>query len=95
MRQADTNALLAIRNAIENASNGPVSDATIVAILRGEITSGAQLGTIFEDNSLQALARAGRAAGVTLPTILHAYAAIRATTAVANPGLDKALEGDW
>ena len=87
--------LLALRHAVENASNEPVTDETIRAMLRGLGGSVAQKRALFEDVSLRALVRAGVAAGVRPETILAAYAAARLTVAAANSELDAALRGGW
>ena len=88
-------ALLAIRHAVENASNEPVTDDTLRAMLRGLGGSVAQRRALFEDTSLRTLVRAGVAAGVRPETILAAYAAARLTVAAANSELDNALRGGW
>lgn len=59
-------ALLTIRNAVENASTSPVTDATILAILRGGPGSGSQLRAIFSDVSLAVLSRAALSTGYRL-----------------------------
>lgn len=87
--------LLALRFAIENASNEPVTDEGILAMLQGQGGSAPQLRALFEDSSLRAITRAGAAAGVRLDTILAAYATARETVVVVNPELDEALKGGW
>jgi hypothetical protein len=87
--------LLALRNAAENASNEPITDAQIVDILRGACGSGSHMRAIFGDVSLRGLSRAGAASGVDLSTILAAYQAAKSSVAAANPELDAALRGDW
>ena len=59
--------LIILRHAAENASNEPISDAGLVAILRGEGGAGSHVRAVFGDVSLQALARAG-ASRSSLPT---------------------------
>ena len=88
-------ALLAIRHAVENASNEPVTDDTLRAMLRGLGGSVAQKRALFEDASLRTLARAGVAAGVGLETILTSYAAARLSAAAMNLELDEALKDGW
>lgn len=87
--------LLAVRHAIENVSNQPITDAEIVAILRGAGGSGSQLRAAFGDVSLQAIAGAGASCGIRLDTILAAYRAAKQIAAAANPELDEALKGGW
>lgn len=87
--------ILALRHAIENASNEPVTDEGILAMLHGRGGSAPQRRALFEDTSLLAIARAGAAAGVGLDTILAAYAAARDSIAAVNPELDEALKGGW
>ncbi len=87
--------ILALRHAIENASNEPVTDEGILAMLRGRGGSAPQLRALFEDSSLRAIARAGVATGLGLDTILAAYAKARETAAAVNPELDEALRGSW
>lgn len=50
---------------------------------------------LFEDCSLQALARAGASLGIELKTILAAYAAARTTAIARNRELDVALKDGW
>ena len=69
----DGAALLTIRNAVENASDRPITAAQIVAILRGAGGTGSQMRAVFGDVSLAALARAGTACGVEVAAILAAY----------------------
>ena len=88
----DAGALLTIRQAVENASTDPITDEAIIGMLRGEGASGAHLAALFGDVPLQALARAGRAAGIGLGTILAAYAEARRVSLARNPELDAALE---
>ena len=87
--------LLTLRHAAENAAIDPISDEGIVAVLRGEGGQGSHLRAIFGDVSLQALVAAGASRGISLDTILAAYAAARATAAAANPELDAALTEGW
>jgi hypothetical protein len=87
--------MIALRHAVENASDEPITDDGIVAILRGAGGIGSHLRAIFGDASLQALSKAGASQGVPFQTILAAYAAAKATAAAANPELDRALNGGW
>jgi hypothetical protein len=87
--------MIALRHAVENASNEPITDDGIIAILRGAGGIGSHQRAIFGDASLQALTRAGASQGVPLHIILAAYTAAKATAAAANPELDKALNGGW
>ncbi len=87
--------MLAIRHAAENASNEPITDAGIMAILRGEGGSASHMRAVFGDVSLQSISKAGAACGIPLPTILEAYRIARRTVAAANPELDEALNGGW
>jgi hypothetical protein len=95
VRPDDEQGLIAIRHAVENASTEPIADDGILAILRGAGGAGSHVRAVFGDVSLSMLARAGRAAGIGLPTILAAYREARATAAAANPELDEALKGEW
>lgn len=95
MQRNHSHALLALRNAVGNASNHPLSDTEIVAILRGGHASGSHLRAVFGDVSLRAIAHAGASHGIEMPTILAAYQAARASAAAANPELDRALLPDW
>ena len=92
MPAADLHALLGPRNAIENASTDPVTDAAIVGMLRCEGGTGSQRRALFEDCSLRALARAGAAFGIGVPMILAAYAAARDRDGAANPDLERVLD---
>ena len=87
--------LLAIHHAVENVSTNPITDAGILAILRGEGGSPAHLHAVFGDVSLRALEGAGAAAGIGLATILRSYEAARDGAAVANPELDALLREPW
>lgn len=87
--------MLALRNAVENASTEPVSDDGIRAILRGEGGRHHQVRALFEDCSLAALARAGASQGIALPVILKAYAAAKVSACAMNRELDEALRGGW
>lgn len=87
----EKNDLLAIRNAVENASTVPIDDAGILEHLRGEGRCGAHLRAIFGDVSLAELARVGRLYGIPVPTIIGAYRQAKATAAAANAELDRAL----
>ena len=87
--------LLAIRNAVENASVEPITDAQIVAILRGGEGCGSHLRAVFGDVSLQGLSKAAAAYGIPLRTILGAYRRARDTAAAANGELDRELEAEW
>lgn len=91
----DKHALLAVRNAVENASTEPISNEEILAILRGEGGRGSHLRAVFGDVSLRGLARAGAAYGIPAATILAAYAAARTSAAAVNPELDRALKDGW
>ncbi len=95
MGQVNGNGMIALRHAVENASNDPITDSGIVAILSGSGGSGSHLRAVFGDASLRALADAGASRGVSLDTILAAYAAAKASAAAANPELDAAMAGDW
>jgi uncharacterized membrane protein YccC len=95
MRSEPNPALLALRNAAENASNEPIADADIAAILRGAAGSPSHMRAIFGDVSLQGLSRAGAALGIELKAILDAYRLARDRVAAANPELDAALHEDW
>lgn len=83
--------LLAIRNAIENASTVPVGNQIIVGVLRGEHGHGSHLRALFGDVSLAELARVGRLHGINVPTILAAYKQAKVTALAANAELDQAL----
>lgn len=87
--------LLAIRNAIENASTIPVHDDEIVGMLRGESGDGSHLRALFGEVSLAELARVGRIHGIGLPTILAAYDRATTTALAANPELEQALANAW
>lgn len=87
--------MLAIRHAVENVSTDAITDAGILAILRGEGGAPAHLHAVFGDVSLRALEGAGAAAGISLATILRAYEAARDGAAVANPELDALLAEPW
>ena len=87
--------LATIRSAVENSCRNPVTDAGILAILRGEGGSPAHLHAVFGDVSLRALEGAGAAAGIGVATILRAYEAARDAAAVANPELDALLREHW
>jgi hypothetical protein len=87
--------MLAIRHAVENASNEPITDAGIMAILRGDSGVPSHLRAVFGDVSLASILSAGAAGGIPRQTILNAYRAARDSAAAANPELDAALNGDW
>lgn len=87
--------LLALRNAVENASQDPVQDQHLVAILRGHGATGPQRRALFGDVSVQGLLRAAAAHGIDRPTLLAAYAEAKRTDAAANPELDAASKPDW
>ena len=95
MGQAHASGMIALRHAVENASNDPITDSGILAILSGSGGSGSHLRAVFGDASLHALVDAGAFGGVSLNTILTAYAAAKASAAAANPELDAALAGGW
>ena len=95
MAAATPNGMLALRNAIENASREPIDDDGIAATLRGQGARPHQLRALFEDCSLQALARAGASLGIEVQTILAAYAAARTTATACNAELDAALDHGW
>lgn len=95
MPHPDPHALLALHNAVQNASTEPTDDTALLAILRGEGGPTTHVRTVFEDVSLQSLFRAGAAHGIDTPTILAAYAAARPGLALANPELDAALKPGW
>jgi hypothetical protein len=95
MDHAHCSGMIALRHAVENASNEPITNGGIIAILRGAEGTGSHLRAIFGDASLQALTSAGASQGVALRTILAAYAAAKATAAAANPELDVALNKGW
>ncbi len=87
--------LLILRNAAENASTDPITDAQIVAILRGEGTNQSHLRAIFGDVSLPSLYAAAAYQRIPHQTLLQAYRAARDTAAAANPALDAALLEGW
>ena len=91
----DTNGLLTIRNAVENASTVPVTDEQIVAMLAGADGCVSHLQAIFGDVTLQTLSRAGAAHGIALRTILAAYSRAKDTALAANPELDQHLSAGW
>lgn len=93
MRQAP--GLATIRHAVENASVDAITDAGILAILRGEGGSPAHLHAVFGDVSLRALEGAGAAAGISLAVILRSYRAARVSAGAANPELDAMLAEPW
>ncbi|MBS0641011.1 MAG: hypothetical protein U1E70_20440 [Acetobacteraceae bacterium] len=87
--------MMILRHAVENASVDPVTDAAILAILRGEGGNSSHLRALFGDASLSAILAAGAGAGINRSTILDAYRSARATAAAANPELDAALTEAW
>ena len=87
--------MLAIRHAVENASNERITDSGIMAILRGAEGAPSHVRAVFGDVSLRAIASAGASGGVPLQTILAAYRMARQTAAAANPELDDALNEGW
>ncbi len=87
--------LLAIRHAVENASHQPITDAGIMAILRGEGGAPSHLRAVFGDVSLASIVSVGASGGISRRTILDAYRMARDSAAAANPELDAALKGDW
>jgi hypothetical protein len=87
--------MLIIRHAVENASNEPITDAGILAILRGNGGTPSHLRAVFGDVSLAAISRAGAAGGITFQTIFDAYRVARESVAAANPELDEALKANW
>ena len=91
----DEQAMLILRHAVANASNEPITDAGILAVLRGEGGSGSHLRAIFGDASLGAILAAGATAGIDRATILRSYRTARETAAAANPDLDAALTEKW
>lgn len=93
MAAAKPTGMLALRNAIENASRELIDDDGIAAILRGQGARSHQVRALFEDCSLQALARAGASLGIEVQTILAAYAEARTTAIARNRELDAALNG--
>lgn len=95
MEGKDRTGMLALRNAVENASNEPIDDDGIAAILRGEGARAHQVRAVFEDSSLGAIARAGASRGIALNATLASYAAAKVSANAMNPELDKALEGGW
>lgn len=95
MDRSQVHGLTALRHAAENASNDPITNEGLFAILRGEGGTGSHLRAVFGDASLQALASAGASNGIPLETILAAYAAARVSAAAANTELDAALAGGW
>lgn len=95
MTGQDGTGMLALRNAVENASNEAIGDDEIAAILRGDGARAHQVRALFEDCSLAALARAGAAQGIGLHTILAAYAAAKESAFAVNRELDEALRGGW
>ena len=72
--------MLAIRHAVKNVSTDAITDAGILAILRGEGGAPAHLRAMFGNVSLRALEGAGAAAGISLVTILRAYEGRPGTT---------------
>lgn len=95
MDEAYVSGMIAIRHAVENASDASITEEGIVAILRGAGGPGSHLRAVFGDASLQALVGAGALHGVGLDTILAAYAAAKAAAAAANPELDAVLDSEW
>jgi len=87
--------MVVLRHAVENASDELITDDGIIAILSGADGNGSHMRAIFGDASLHAIADAGASRGVPFATILAAYAAARATAAVANPEMDAALNDGW
>ena len=87
--------LLALRNAIENASTIPVDDAAIICMLQGRPGPGSHLRALFSDVGLAELARVGRLHGIGLPTILNAYGRAKSVAIAARPELDQALKDIW
>ena len=91
----DTRALKTITNAVENASNEPITPAAILAILRSGRGHPSHVRAIFGDVSLRALDRAAAAAGIDPAALLGAYAIARDAHAAANPELERALTERW
>nr|WP_294510671.1 hypothetical protein [uncultured Rhodopila sp.] len=87
--------ILAIRHAVEDASNEPIGDAGIMAILRGEGGVPSHLRAGFGDVSLASILNAGASGGVSRPAILDAHRAARDSVAAANPEREAALKEDW
>lgn len=85
--------MLTLRNTAENASTEPITDAQIVAILRGEGGHRSHVLAIFGDAWLSTLARDGRSNGIELENILAAYAAARSDHGAYNRELEEALAG--
>jgi hypothetical protein len=63
--RANCSGVIALRHAVENASDEPIADDGIIAIPRGAGGTGSHLRAIFGDASLQVLARAGASRGAT------------------------------
>ncbi len=95
MTKAVVPGMLAIKHAVENASNQPITEAEIIAVLQGAGGNPSHVRAIFGDVSLQAIASVGASAGTDLATILDAYRAAREAVAAANPELDAALAERW
>jgi hypothetical protein len=87
--------MLAIRHAVGNASQEPITDAGIMAILRGGGGVPSHLRAVFGDVSLASILNVGASAGISRRTILDAYRTARDSVAAANPDLDAALKEDW
>lgn len=79
-------------HAAENASNEPIDEEGIAAILRGAGSSGSHLRAVFGDGSLQAIAGAAASVGIPLTTVLTAYAAAKVSVVAADSELDLLLE---
>lgn len=90
----DLRSLQTIRNAIENASQVPITDEGIRAILTGGSGHASHRRALFSDVSVSTLFRYLSATNISRQSMLFAYQAARDEVCAANAELDDLLRDE-